>query len=71
MANLKDLPESLIVFGGGVIAVEYATVLALLGIPTSLICKKNSFLPFLSEELKGAIRKNMVSDPSETWVCSP
>ena len=67
MANLKDLPDSLAVFGGGVISVEYATVLALLGIPTSIICKRTSFLPFLPEELKDAIRKNMVSH----WITPP
>lgn len=60
MANLKDLPESLAVLGGGVIAVEYATVLSHLGIPTYLICKPDAFLPFLSQELKDAIRDDMV-----------
>lgn len=39
MANLKELPESLAVIGGGVIGVEYATILAQLGVSTSILCK--------------------------------
>jgi pyruvate/2-oxoglutarate dehydrogenase complex dihydrolipoamide dehydrogenase (E3) component len=39
MANLKELPHSLAVFGGGVIGVEYATILAEVGVQTSILCK--------------------------------
>ncbi|GAB5035621.1 soluble pyridine nucleotide transhydrogenase [Nannochloropsis oceanica] len=59
MANLKELPESLAVIGGGVISVEYATVFAALGLPTFLLCRKEAFLPFLPKELQGAIKADM------------
>lgn len=39
MANLKELPHSLAVIGGGVIGVEYATILAEVGVQTSILCK--------------------------------
>ena len=59
MANLKELPESLAVIGGGVISVEYATVFAALGLPTSLLCREEAFLPFLPQELREAIKADM------------
>jgi len=59
MANLKELPESLAVIGGGVISVEYATVFAALGLPTFLLCREEAFLPFLPKELQGAIKADM------------
>ena len=60
MASLRELPESLAVLGGGVIAVEYATVLAELGVPTSILCSEEGFLSFLPQELRDAIKAAMV-----------
>lgn len=39
MGTIPDLPEACAIVGGGVIAVEYATVLASLGVEVSLLCK--------------------------------
>jgi NADPH-dependent 2,4-dienoyl-CoA reductase/sulfur reductase-like enzyme len=44
MANLKELPHSLAVIGGGVIGVEYATILAEVGVQTSILCKVSHFI---------------------------
>lgn len=60
MANLKDLPDSLAVIGGGVISIEYATVLAQLGVPCTVICKEEAFLSFLPQELRDACKADMV-----------
>lgn len=65
MANLKDLPESLAVIGGGVIAVEYASVLAQLGVPATVLCKEDAFLPFLPQELRDAIKQSMLREGIE------
>jgi pyruvate/2-oxoglutarate dehydrogenase complex dihydrolipoamide dehydrogenase (E3) component len=65
MANLKELPDSLAVIGGGVISVEYATVFAALGLPTSLLCREEAFLPFLPKELQGAIKADMARNGIE------
>lgn len=39
MGTIPDLPEACAIVGGGVIAVEYATVLASLGVEVYLLCK--------------------------------
>lgn len=39
MGTITDLPDSCAIIGGGVIAVEYANVLAGLGVGVSLLCK--------------------------------
>lgn len=59
MGNLNVLPNAIAIIGGGVIAVEYATVLAELGVGVSLICNEDSFMPFLENELRESLRKRM------------
>lgn len=39
MGTIPDLPEACAIVGGGVIATEYATVLASLGVEVYLLCK--------------------------------
>lgn len=41
MGTITDLPNACAIIGGGVIAVEYANVLAGLGVGVSLCCKEN------------------------------
>lgn len=65
IANLKELPDSLAVIGGGVISVEYATVFAAMGLPTSLLCREDAFLPFLPPELQTAIKADMARNGIE------
>jgi thioredoxin reductase len=62
MGSLIDIPKAAAVMGGGVIAVEYATVLAQLGVGVSLICRNEEFLPFLDRELRYQLRKRMKQD---------
>jgi len=59
MSQIVDLPRTVGIIGGGVIAVEYATVFAKLGVGVSLICPKKNFLPFLEEDIKEALRARM------------
>jgi NAD(P) transhydrogenase len=59
MGNLMELPKAVAIIGGGIIAVEYATVLAKLGVGVSLICQEKDFLPFLETELREALKRRM------------
>ena len=59
MGQLKELPNAVAIFGGGVIAVEYATVLAELGVGVSLICPEECFMPFLETEMRDKLKKRM------------
>eukprot|EP00968_Pinguiococcus_pyrenoidosus_P021863 scaffold2945_cov244-Pinguiococcus_pyrenoidosus.AAC.8 len=62
MGNLANLPKAAAVFGGGVIAVEYATVLARLGVGVSLLCSESSFLPFLPQDVRRRLRRRLQRD---------
>ena len=56
---LVALPTSIAIIGGGVIAVEYATVFAQLGVGVSLICSDDEFLPFLEKEIRSSLKERM------------
>uniref|UniRef100_A0A7S2Y1R6 NAD(P)(+) transhydrogenase (Si-specific) n=1 Tax=Fibrocapsa japonica TaxID=94617 RepID=A0A7S2Y1R6_9STRA len=58
-SGMSELPNSILIIGGGVIAVEYATVFAELGVGVTLLCKEKAFLPFLDTELKQALLDTM------------
>ena len=59
MGNIKELPNAIAIVGGGVIAVEYATVLAELGVGVSLLCPEEGFMPFLDKELRENLKRRM------------
>lgn len=40
MGTISDLPNACAIIGGGVIAVEYANIMAGLGVGVSLLCKR-------------------------------
>ncbi len=49
--NLKELPRNMLVVGGGVIGVEYASMFAALGIKVTLVEAKKELLTFIDEEI--------------------
>jgi NAD(P) transhydrogenase len=49
--NLKRLPRSLAVIGGGVIGIEYATIFSALDVKVTVIDPAPSLLPFVDQEL--------------------
>ncbi|MFN0190805.1 MAG: Si-specific NAD(P)(+) transhydrogenase [Aestuariivirga sp.] len=49
--DLKHLPRTLTVIGGGVIGVEYATIFSALDVPVTLIEPKDAILDFVDREL--------------------
>jgi pyruvate/2-oxoglutarate dehydrogenase complex dihydrolipoamide dehydrogenase (E3) component len=64
MSAISELPKAVAIIGGGVIAVEYATVLAELGIGVTLLCPEDGLLPFLDPDIRrrliSRMRKNHV-----------
>ncbi len=50
-SRLSKLPESMIVYGAGVIGLEYATMFAAMGVKVWLADKYDSILPFIDSEL--------------------
>jgi len=51
MAKLKRLPRKMVVIGGGIVGVEYASMLAALKINVTLIDKRTHLLDFLDAEI--------------------
>jgi NAD(P) transhydrogenase len=51
MVNLKRLPKKMVVIGGGIIGVEYASMLAALKINVTLVDKRTRLLEFLDAEI--------------------
>ena len=62
MGTLSDLPKVVAIIGGGVIAVEYATVLSRLGVGVSLLCSDSAFLPFLPSDVRRRLRRRLQRD---------
>lgn len=59
--NLPQMPESLLVVGGGVVGCEYACIFAILGIRVYLIEKRDRLLSFLDTEVSQALYREMES----------
>jgi len=54
-----DLPASVLILGGGVIGVEFATIYASLGIPTTVVEMFDRLLPMLDEDAGKAARRRL------------
>ncbi len=56
--NIKKIPKSLIILGGGVIGSEYATIFAALGVKVTLLDRGDRLLKFLDHEISNELEKN-------------
>jgi len=59
LLKIQELPKSIIVVGGGVIGVEYACMMATLGVKTTLVEGRHTVLGFLDEEITEAFQYQM------------
>ena len=59
LLRLKRIPDSIVIVGGGVIGTEYASILAALGIPVTLIDKRPRLLEFVDEEIINTLQTQM------------
>ncbi len=57
--SLPDLPQSLLIIGGGVIGSEYACIFAALGVKVVLVDARDRLLGFLDAELSIALQNAM------------
>jgi dihydrolipoamide dehydrogenase len=74
LLNMKDLPSSLAIVGGGRRGVEFATFFNSFGVEVTLIEKENRILPKLDREIsiryKGLLTKRKINILTETEVVS-
>ncbi len=59
LLTLKRIPDSIVIVGGGVIGTEYASILAALGVPVTLIDKRPRLLEFVDAEIIAALQRQM------------
>ena len=59
LLTLKHIPESIVIVGGGVIGTEYASILAALNIPVTLIDKRPRLLEFVDAHIIDALQQQM------------
>jgi NAD(P) transhydrogenase len=59
LLTLKHIPASITIVGGGVIGTEYASILAMLGVPVTLIDKRPRLLEFVDAQIIEALQQQM------------
>ena len=59
LLTLNHVPSSLVIVGGGVIGTEYASILATLGVPVTLIDKRPRLLEFVDAEIIDTLQGQM------------
>src|SRR5436190_9213494 len=59
LLKVENLPKTIIVVGGGVIGVEYACMLAILGVKVTLVEGRDEVLGFLDHEITEAFQYQM------------
>jgi NAD(P) transhydrogenase len=59
LLKLDHIPKTMIVVGGGVIGIEYACMLAALGVKVTLVEGRHTVLGFLDEEITEALQYQM------------
>jgi NAD(P) transhydrogenase len=59
LLNLKQLPRSITIIGGGVIGTEYASMLATMGVRVTLIERRPRLLEFVDTEIIEALQYQM------------
>jgi NAD(P) transhydrogenase len=56
--NIKRIPASMLILGGGVIGSEYATIFAALGVKVTLLDRGDRLLKFLDHEIIDELQRN-------------
>ncbi|MCP4298083.1 MAG: FAD-dependent oxidoreductase, partial [Proteobacteria bacterium] len=57
--NIKKLPKSAVVIGGGVIGLEFASFFSNLGIKTDVVEMMDEIIPFMDKDLAKVMRREM------------
>lgn len=62
LLHIKDVPKKLVIVGGGVIGVEFATVFKTFGSDVTIIEKLDTILPMMDEDLFKAYTKTLTKE---------
>lgn len=59
LLDLKEIPSSLVVIGGGVIGIEFASLFSMLGCDVSVVEMTDEILPMADAEISKIVRREM------------
>lgn len=65
--QMKRIPKSLAVIGGGVIGCEYASIFMALGVAVTLVDGRDCLLPFLDAEISEKLRERFAALGMQFW----
>ena len=65
--QMKRIPKSLAVIGGGVIGCEYASIFMALGVDVTLVDGRDRLLPFLDSEIADRLRDRFLGLGMHLW----
>jgi len=65
--QMKRIPKSLAVIGGGVIGCEYASIFKALGVDVTLVDGRDRLLPFLDAEISDRLRDRLAAIGMHFW----
>ena len=65
--QMKRIPKSLAVIGGGVIGCEYASIFRALGVDVTLVDGRDRLLPFLDAEISDRLRDRLADLGMHFW----
>jgi len=65
--QMKRIPKSLAVIGGGVIGCEYASIFMALGVKVTLVDGRDKLLPFLDTEISERLRDRLKELGMQFW----
>jgi NAD(P) transhydrogenase len=65
--QMKRIPKSLAVIGGGVIGCEYASIFMALGVAVTLVDGRDCLLPFLDAEISEKLRERFATLGMQFW----
>jgi NAD(P) transhydrogenase len=65
--QMKRIPKSLAVIGGGVIGCEYASIFKALGVDVTLVDGRDRLLPFLDAEISERLRDRLAAIGMHFW----
>ncbi|MBU1144133.1 MAG: dihydrolipoyl dehydrogenase [Firmicutes bacterium] len=68
LLQIKDAPKSLVIIGGGVIGVEFATIFSSLGTEVTIIEKLDGVLPMMDDDIRVAYTKILKRDGIEIFA---
>jgi len=68
LLQIKDAPKNLVIIGGGVIGIEFATIFSSLGSKVTIIEKLDGILPMMDDDIRNAYAKILKRDGIEIFT---